>query len=46
MSLYNAAHCIYGFTRNTETEPARPVLNIKNKAEEQSIRADFIVADS
>lgn len=48
MSLYNAAHCIYGFTWNTETEPARPVLNIKNKAdgEEQSIRADFIVADS
>ena len=48
MTLYDAANCIYGFTWNTETEPARPVLNIKEKAsgEEKCIRASFDVADS
>lgn len=48
MSLYDAANCIYGFTWNTETEPARPVLNIKEKSsgEEKCVRASFDVADS
>ncbi len=48
MSLYDAANCIYGFTWNTETEPARPVLNIKEKTsgEEKFVRASFNVADS
>ena len=48
MTLYDAANCIYGFTWNTETEPARPVLNIKEKAsgEEKCVRASFDVADS
>ena len=48
MSLYDAANCIYGFTWNTETEPARPVLNIKEKSsgEEKYVRASFDVADS
>ena len=48
MTLYDAANCVYGFTWNTETEPARPVLNIKEKAngEEKYVRASFDVADS
>ena len=48
MSLYDAANCVYGFTWNTETEPARPVLNIKEKTsgEEKCVRASFDIADS
>lgn len=48
MSLYDAANCVYGFTWNTETEPARPVLKIREKSggEEKLVRASFEIADS
>lgn len=48
MSLYDAANCVYGFTWNTLTEPARPVLKIKEQSggEEKLVRANFNAADS
>lgn len=48
MTLYDASECIYGFTWDTEVEPARPVLNVKDKAtgEEKSVRAEFAEEDS
>ena len=48
MSLYDAANCVYGFTWNTDAEPARPILKIKDKTsgEEKIVRADFVAADS
>ena len=48
MSLYDAENCIYGFTWNTKTEPARPVLKIKEKngQTERFIRAQFTAANS
>ena len=48
MSLYDAANCVYGFTWNTETEPARPVVNIteKTSGEKKSVRASFSSASS
>lgn len=48
MTLYDAANCVYGFTWDEKTEPARPVLKIAKKTggEEQYIRAGFSSAAS
>ena len=48
LSLYDAENCIYGFTWNTQTEPARPVVKIKEKdgSEERFVRANFTEAKS
>ncbi len=47
MSLYDAANCVYGFTWNTETEPARPVLVVKDEnGGEKCVRANFVEASS
>ena len=47
MTLYDAANCVYGFTWNTETEPARPVLVVKDEnGKEENVRASFAEASS
>ena len=48
MSLYDAENCVYGFTWNTDSEPARPILQIRDKlsGEEKTVHADFTMVDS
>ena len=48
VGLFDAANCVYGFTWNTDGEPVRPVIKVKNLSDNQEItvHADYALSDS